>query len=37
MNTALNIGACVLALVGFALHLIIYGPDQASGTTMETI
>lgn len=33
MNIALDIGACLLAMLGFALHLAIYGPDEIKETT----
>lgn len=36
MNTFLDIGACLLALVGMALYLAIYGPDRATRHTKET-
>jgi hypothetical protein len=27
MNSVLDIGACLLAIIGTALHLLIYGQD----------
>jgi len=33
MNTVLDIGACLLAIIGTALYLLIYGQDATKETT----